>query len=432
MKIAMISEHASPLALAGGVDSGGQNIYVANVARQLHRAGHEVDVFTRRDRSLLPLVSEMDGIRIVNVPAGPPRQLAKERLLPYMDEFADFLVSFFRKERRPYDLMHANFFMSGKVALQVKRALNLPVVTTFHALGRVRRIHQGNDDGFPDERFAIEDDLVRHSDVVIAECPQDEIDLIDLYDADPDRIEIVPCGFDVDELQRVAKRDARATLGWPQDEFIVLQLGRLVQRKGIDNVIRGIGALKRDHGVAARLYIVGGNSESPNEIATPEIARLRGIAVQEQVAAQTTFVGRRGRSHLSLFYSAADVFVTTPWYEPFGITPVEAMACGTPVIGADVGGIRYSVRDGETGWLVPPRDPVALAARLAHLHANPARARQMGEAGLARAQSAFTWEGVARSLEDVYRRVARLPQPRERDEAIAAHSARPAAGGAFG
>ncbi|HEY3597039.1 MAG TPA: glycosyltransferase family 1 protein [Paraburkholderia sp.] len=432
MKIAMISEHASPLALAGGVDSGGQNIYVANVARQLYRAGHEVDVFTRRDRSLLPLVSGMDGIRIINVPAGPPRQIGKERLLPYMDEFADFLVSFFEQERRPYHLMHANFFMSGMAALKVKRALHIPVVTTFHALGRVRRIHQGANDGFPDERFAIEDSLVRHSDAVIAECPQDETDLIELYDADPERIEIVPCGFDVDELKRVDRREARATLGWPRDEFIVLQLGRLVQRKGIDNVIRGISTLQSVHGVSARLYIVGGNSELPNEIATPEIARLRGIAEHEQVSGQITFIGRRGRTHLSLFYSAADVFVTTPWYEPFGITPVEAMACGVPVIGADVGGIRYSVRDGETGWLVPPRDPGALAARLAQLHANPALARQMGVDGLARAQAQFTWEGVARSLEDVYRRVARVPQQRERDGAMAAQTARPVVGGAYG
>ncbi|MFC0398760.1 glycosyltransferase [Paraburkholderia rhizosphaerae] len=429
MKIALISEHASPLALAGGVDSGGQNIYVANVARQLHRAGHQVDVFTRRDRSLLPLVSEMDGIRIVNVPAGPPRQLAKERLLPYMNEFAEFLISFFQKERHPYHLMHANFFMSGLAALKVKHALRIPVVTTFHALGRVRRIHQGDDDGFPDERFAIEDDLVQHSDAVIAECPQDETDLIELYHANPDRIEIVPCGFDIDELQQVDRDDARAALGWPCDRFIVLQLGRLVQRKGIDNVIRGMGALRRDYGIDAQLYIVGGNSEAPNEIATPEIARLRGIAQREQVATQTTFVGRRGRAHLSQFYSAADVFVTTPWYEPFGITPVEAMACGTPVIGADVGGIRYSVKHGETGWLVPPRDPSALAARLAALYRDPALARQMGIAGAARAHAEFTWQGVAQSLEAVYRQVAKVPRPRRE---AAAQQRRSAVGAAYG
>lgn len=405
MKIALISEHASPLAVAGGVDSGGQNIYVANVARQLLEAGHQVDVFTRRDRALLPLISDMDGVRVIHVPAGPPMQLPKEQLLPYMDEFAAFLIEFFRRESVCYDVMHANFFMSGLAALKVKAALGIPLVTTFHALGRVRRIHQGANDGFPDERFAIEDDLVALSDVIIAECPQDRADLIELYCADPARIQIVPCGFDADEFRPIDRAVARETLGWQRDEFIVLQLGRLVQRKGIDNVVRGVGVLKQTFGACARLYVVGGNSDAPNELATPEIARLRGIASECGVAEQTTFVGRRGRAQLRYFYSAADVFVTTPWYEPFGITPVEAMACGTPVIGADVGGIRYSVADGVTGFLVPPRDPAALAVRLDQLRRDGALARQMGQAGLARAQAQFTWRGVGESLAQIYARV---------------------------
>jgi D-inositol-3-phosphate glycosyltransferase len=409
MKIALISEHASPLAVTGGVDSGGQNIYVAHVARQLHDAGHQVDVFTRRDRALLPAISDMEGVRVIHVPAGPQKQLPKELLLPYMDDFADFLIRFMRDDKRPCHAVHANFFMSGIAGLKVKEALGIPLVTTFHALGRVRRQHQGADDGFPDERFAIEDCLVRESDVIIAECPQDESDLIELYDAEPARIEIVPCGFDSAEFHRVDRRAARDALGWPRNEFTVLQLGRLVQRKGIDNVIRAIGVLKRDFGATAYLYVVGGNSDQPNEIATPEIARLRGIARHAGVEEQTTFVGRRGRSQLRQFYSAADVFVTTPWYEPFGITPVEAMACGTPVIGADVGGIRHSVLDGETGWLVPPRDPDALAARLDALRRDPALARRMGEAGIARANAEFTWRAVAESLMRVYRRVADLP-----------------------
>ncbi|SEJ75286.1 Glycosyltransferase involved in cell wall bisynthesis [Paraburkholderia diazotrophica] len=430
MKIAIISEHASPLAVAGGVDSGGQNIYVANVARQLQRSGHQVDVFTRRDRALLPSISNMEGIRVIHVPAGPPLQLPKEQLLPYMGEFADFLIGFFRCEKTSYHVIHANFFMSGLAGLKVKRALGVPLVTTFHALGRVRRLHQGTDDGFPDERFAIEDELVRRSDAIIAECPQDEADLVDLYHADSERIDIVPCGFDADEFHPMNRDAARDALGWPRDRFIVLQLGRIVQRKGIDNVIRGVGALKMQHGIDARLYIVGGNSDVPNEIATPEIARLRGIATHEQIANETTFVGRRGRRRLRMFYSAANVFVTTPWYEPFGITPVEAMACGTPVIGADVGGIRYSVKHGETGWLVPPRDPAALAMKLAVLQRDPELARRMGEAGLARAQAEFTWSGVAESLTDIYRRVAdmnTLFASNESGEAL-----RSAAGGAAG
>jgi glycosyltransferase involved in cell wall biosynthesis len=406
MKIALVSEHASPLAVAGGVDSGGQNIYVAKVARELVAMGHEVDVFTRRDRALLPLVSEMDGVRVIHVPAGPPKQLPKEQLLPFMDEFAAFLIEFFRRERHPYQVIHANFFMSGLAALKVKAVLGVPIVTTFHALGRVRRIHQGADDGFPDERFAIEDDLVARSDIVVAECPQDEADLIEHYHAGPARIQVVPCGFDADEFRPLDRAAARDALGWHKDEFTVLQLGRLVQRKGIDNVVRGIGILKQVFRASARLYVVGGNSDAPNELATPEIARLGGIARECGVAEQTTFVGRRGRAQLRYFYNAADVFVTTPWYEPFGITPVEAMACGTPVIGADVGGIRYSVVHGVTGLLVPPRDPAALAARLDQLRRDPGLARRMGEAGLKRARAEFTWKGVGDSLARIYARAA--------------------------
>ncbi|TDV37844.1 glycosyltransferase involved in cell wall biosynthesis [Paraburkholderia caballeronis] len=406
MKIALVSEHASPLAVAGGVDTGGQNVYVAHVARQLLRAGHQVDVFTRRDRALLPLVSDMDGVRVIHVPAGPPMQLPKERLLPYMPAFAEFLVGFCRKERRPYDVIHANFFMSGLAALKVKDTLKVPLVMTFHALGRVRRLHQGADDGFPDERFAIEDELVRRADRVIAECPADESDLVELYRADPARISLVACGFDPGEFHPVARHDARDALGWPRDAFIVLQLGRLVPRKGIDNVVAGIGALRRRYGTRAQLYVVGGDAETPNEIATPEIARLRGVAHRGGIDDQVTFVGRRDRALLRYYYSAADVFVTTPWYEPFGITPVEAMACATPVIGSDVGGIRHTVRHGETGFLVPPRDPDALAQRLEHLSRDPARAQQMGEAGRARANAHFTWRGIARELEDVYLQLA--------------------------
>lgn len=409
MKIALVSEHASPLAVAGGVDSGGQNIYVAHVARQLHRAGHQVDVFTRRDRALLPAVSAMDGVRVIHVPAGPPTQMPKEQLLPFMPEFADFLIGFCRRERQPYDVIHANFFMSGLACLRVKATLGIPLVMTFHALGKVRRLHQGADDGFPDERFAIEDQLVREADAIIAECPQDAIDLREHYSSDPSRVEIVPCGFDTNEFGRLQRAAARAALGWPQHQFAVLQLGRLVPRKGIDTVVRALARLRERTSVDAHLYIVGGNADSPNEIATPEIARLRGIATGSGVAPHVTFVGRRGRAQLRQFYGAADVFATTPWYEPFGITPIEAMACARPVVGADVGGIRYTVVDGKTGFLVPPRDHDALAERLACIARDPALGERMGEAGYERVHASFTWMRVARMLEDVYLRVARAP-----------------------
>ncbi|MFX1675773.1 glycosyltransferase [Paraburkholderia sp. A2WS-5] len=430
MKIALVSEHASPLALAGGVDAGGQNIYVAHVARQLLRAGHQVDVFTRRDRALLPPISQMDGGRVIHVPVGPAMQLPKEKLLPHMPAFAAFLLDFCRKERQCYDVIHANFFMSGLAALAVKDALKVPLVMTFHALGRVRRLHQGASDGFPDARFAIEDELVRRADCVVAECPADRDDLIEHYRADPARIAVIACGFDPGEFSPLDPAEARRRLGWTPDEFAVLQLGRLVERKGIDNVVQGVAALEARHGVRAQLYVVGGDAQTPNEIATPEIARLRDVARRCGIEERVRFVGRREHAQLRDFYCAADVFVTTPWYEPFGITPVEAMACATPVIGAEVGGIRHTVRHGETGWLVPPRDPVALAARLRDIHADPAQARTMGEAGRARAQAHFTWRRIGQQLEALYARLAGAPAQGEHERMVA--NARAASLRAFG
>ena len=192
---------------------------------------------------------------------------------------------------------------------------------------------------------------------MIAECPQDALDLTTHYRADAARIEIVPCGFDVRELRPTPRIDARAQLGWPQDAFVVLQLGRLVPRKGIDTVIDALARMPRDPRRPTHLYVVGGSQATPDPARDPELARLAGLAHDLGIANRVTFVGRRDRDTLHLYYSAADVFVTTPWYEPFGITPVEAMACATPVIGSHVGGIRTTVEDGKTGYLVPRAIP---------------------------------------------------------------------------
>jgi glycosyltransferase involved in cell wall biosynthesis len=406
LRIAIVSEHASPLALIGAVDSGGQNIFVAHVARQLARLGHHVDVFTRHDSALMPqVVHWRKNLRVVHVPAGPPDIVPKERLLEHMEAFGEWMGEYFAAAERPYDVVHANFFMSGWACLRARQQVDFPLVTTFHALGLVRRRHQGASDGFPDERFEIERRLMRESDRVLAECPQDRQDMLELYDADPERIEIVPCGFDPDEFAPMDRAAARARLGWPEDEFIVLQLGRMVPRKGVENVIRAIAALKRRR-VKARLYVVGGSTDVADPVATPEIGRLMAIAEAQGVRDRVHFVGRRGRDELPAHYAAADVFVTTPWYEPFGITPVEAMACARPVIGSAVGGIKATVVDGETGYLVPPEDPEALAERLALLERRPELARRLGEAGHARARRSYTWRRVVRSLSACYARLA--------------------------
>jgi glycosyltransferase involved in cell wall biosynthesis len=305
-----------------------------------------------------------------------------------------------------YDIVHANFFMSGIAALFLKRELQLPFVITFHALGKVRRLHQQEADRFPPERIPIERLLVRSADRVIAECPQDRDDLITLYGAQPDAIDLVPCGIDPSEI-RPAGPGARSRLapGLSEDEFVVLQLGRLVPRKGIDNVIRGIAVLGRDHGIRAKLLVVGGEADDPDPVKTPELGRLADIATAEGIRDQVVFTGRRPRAALRDYYSAADVFVTTPWYEPFGITPLEAMGCGTPVVGAAVGGIKHTVLDSVTGFLVPPNDPAALAARLAQFYRNPELARAFGQAGMRHVALRYTWRKVVHDMLRTYESV---------------------------
>ncbi len=404
LRIVLISEHASPLALAGGVDAGGQNVYVAHVAAGLARRGHQVHVLTRRDSAALPPMLPMcPGVQVHHLNAGPATFVPKEQLLPWMADFEQQARQLLRR-LGSCDVVHANFFMSGLVGLHLQRHLDLPLVVTFHALGAVRRLHQNGADAFPAERLSIERRVAHAADRVIAECPQDRCDLMRHYQVPAQRIVEVPCGVDLDEFQPGDRRAARQALGLQARDFIVLQLGRMVPRKGIDNVIRALSLLPDDAQRPVRLLVVGGESEAPDERLTPEIGRLRQLARTLGLEARIQFVGRRGPPQLVRYYQAADVFVSTPWYEPFGITPLESMACATPVIGSAVGGIQHTVVDGVTGYLVPPKDPVALARHLDWLRRHPQQAGAMGRAGLGRVRRMFTWDQVAARLEAVYRR----------------------------
>ncbi|WP_407900765.1 glycosyltransferase [Scytonema sp. NUACC26] len=413
--IALISEHASPLGSFGGADSGGQNVYVGQIAKHLATLGYKVDVFTRRDSDELPEIIEwMNGVRIINVPAGPAVYVRKEDMLPYMEEFTTYVLNFCQKtsyaNKYKYDLIHANFWMSALVAAEIKRILAIPFIVTFHALGRVRRFWQGDADEFPDDRFTIEDRIVREADHIIAECPQDEEDLRKLYCAKKENITIIPCGFDAAEFWQIDKITAREKLGLPLNENLILQLGRLVPRKGVDTVIRAFGRILQQYQIPARLLIVGGESEEPDPLSTPEIHRLQAVALEEGVESQVTFVGRRSREIIKYYYCASDVFVTTPWYEPFGITPLEAMACGTPVIGSNVGGIKFTVKDSETGYLVPPNNPDTIADKIAYLLKNPEIRDRLGEQGIERVNRHFTWTKVTNSIASLYEKVLRHKQ----------------------
>jgi glycosyltransferase involved in cell wall biosynthesis len=297
--------------------------------------------------------------------------------------------------------------MSGYAAAVLKERMGIPFVVTFHALGKVRRMHQGTADTFPDIRFRIEEMVASEADALIAECPQDRDDLMILYFADPQKIAVIPCGFDRDEFHPMDRTFCAHRVGVDPEEKIVLQLGRMVPRKGVDNVIRASARLLHDYRLPVRLLIVGGETDESAASDMTEIGRLAALARELGMSDRVTFAGRRGRGELKYFYNAADVFVSTPWYEPFGITILEAMACGVPVIGANVGGIKYSVEHGKTGFLVPPNEPAMLTARVKEVLENPALARYFSRTSIARVNAGFTWETVSRQIAELYEHVLR-------------------------
>ncbi|WP_196857808.1 glycosyltransferase [Pedobacter sp. CAN_A7] len=397
-KIAMISEHASPLASLGGTDAGGQNVYVGQLAIQLAHQEYDIDIYTRWEDANLPrVVNYHPGVRVIHVQAGPVKWIAKEELLGLMEEFKQDMLAFIASQQLEYQLIHANFWMSGLVAMRLKTLLNIPFVITFHALGHIRMRYQKEQDKFPPERLVIEEAIVREADRIIAECPQDFEDLLHEYHADPAKLAIIPCGFNPNEFFPGDKNMAKLRLNLQQQDVLILQLGRMVPRKGIDNVIRALPLLHTP-GKKVKLMVVGGEAGEPHD----ELCRLKTLVSQLGLEEQVIFYGRQDRAVLQNFYAAADVFITTPWYEPFGITPLEAMACGTPVIGSNVGGIKHTVVDGKTGFLVPPKQPALLADRISLLVNNQRLVVHMSKLALEHVHQHFTWEKVAAKMLDLY------------------------------
>lgn len=400
-KIGIISLHGSPLAALGSIDNGGQNVYIAQLAKNLSKR-YDVDVYTRKNKVSQKTLKK-DGYRVIYIEAGPLREIPKEELVSFIPDFSLRMRQFIKKNSLKYVLFHANFFDSGQAAIDIKNEMGTPFIVTFHALGKIRRQFHGKNDKFPDERFQIEEDIMRSADGIIAECPQDKDDMIELYRADPRKIVIIPCGYDPLEFVPVKKEEARNLLGLPKEQKIILQLGRMVQRKGIENAIKALLFIVRFYRYDARLLVIGGECKGKDLSKTEEICRLLPIVKRLGLSKRVSFLGRAERKMLKFFYSAADIFVTTPWYEPFGITPLEAMACKVPVIGSEVGGIKFSVVDKITGYLVPPEEPGLLASRIAMLLALPLQAKKMGEEGFFRVKSFFTWKKITNSIMVFYK-----------------------------
>jgi glycosyltransferase involved in cell wall biosynthesis len=391
MKIAMVSEHASPLAPLGSPDTGGQNVHVGALAAALAERGHDVTIYTRRDDPTVPArVPLSHKVCVEHVPAGPPEPVFRDHLLSYIPDFGAYLADRFTTERP--DLVHAHFWMSGLAALQAARDHGLPVVQTFHALGTVKRRHQGAADTSPPERVKLERAIGRAVAHVIASC-EDEVQELRRMGIGYGRMTVVPSGVDLERFQpRLADFELRPA---PR----LLSIGRLVERKGVDDVVRALAK------VANATLIIAGGAPLNLLAEDPDAMRLRAVVDRLGVRDRVTFLGQVPHDEVPDLMRSVDLVVCAPWYEPFGIVPVEAMACGVPVVGTAVGGLKDTVLPGVTGELVPPRSPDHLAYALRRLLNDPVRLQAYRFAAADRARAAFSWERVAVSTEQVYRRV---------------------------
>jgi D-inositol-3-phosphate glycosyltransferase len=396
VKIAMISEHASPLAAIGGVDAGGQNVHVAELAAGLVRLGHAVTVFTRRDSAGPERVTTGAGYDVVHVAAGPAQPLPKDDLWPHMPEFAAGTWRQLAADRP--DVVHAHFWMSAWAGAEVSRQLQLPLLITFHALGTVKQRYQGVADTSPPDRIEVETRAGQAADQILATCSDEVVELLRMG-IDRRKISIVPCGVDVEQFAPAAAPAEQPPYDTSRNrEHSLVSVGRLVRRKGFDTIIEAMPRLP-----GAELIIAGGQEakRSPE----PEGDRLRTLARRLRVARRVRLIGQVPHAEMPALLCSADVVICAPWYEPFGIVPLEAMACGVPVVASAVGGLQDTVVDSVTGLLVPPRDPVALAAAVKSLLDDPVRRRAYGRAGRERVQLQYTWSRVASSTADIYGQV---------------------------
>lgn len=393
MRIALVSEHASPLAPLGGVDAGGQNVHVRSLGLALGRLGAHVTVHTRRDAPDLPPYAKLGpSVWVHHVDAGPPEPIPKDDLWGYMPDFAEQLHAAW--SRTHPDVVHGHFWMSGWAALQAATPLGIPVLQTFHALGSVKRRQQGAKDTSPAERCAIEAEIAATVDITLAESNEEVFELV-RSGADPRRVWVVPSGVDLDVFSPRGPVAAR-----PDRGARVVVVSRLVERKGVGNVITALRDVPD-----TQLVIAGGPPQHRLE-AHPEARRLMHIARASGVDDRVELVGQIDHDAVAALYRSADVVVCVPWYEPFGLVALEAMACGVPVLASAVGGLVDTVVDGVTGVMVPPRDPGRLANVLQHLLADAAFRRALGVAGARRARRRYGWTTIARETSRAYQHAA--------------------------
>ena len=399
----MLSYHTCPLATLGGKDTGGMNVYVRDLTRQLGAMGVHVDVFTRSQDEHVPHVLHDLGYgnRVVHVPSGPEIPLPKQELLAYLDDYVRGILEFSTNKDVQYDVIHSHYWTSGLAAGNLKQVWEAPIIHMFHTLGAMKqRVRRPNEEVEGDYRVKGEKDVLRIADRIVAATQAELVQLQWLYQADTGKISVIPPGVDLSRFYPIPSDEAKEYIGIPPCERVLLYVGRIEPLKGIDVLIEAI-AIMRKQGFQVCLSVIGGAMEGDPITANGEMIRLHALREEHGLTDMITFLGSRDQDKLPYYYSAADAVVVPSHYESFGMVALEAMACGTPVVASHVGGLAYLIQNGVTGYTVPVDDPHELAARLQDLISDE-ELRQMMSLQAATFAGQYGWEKIALRILDEY------------------------------
>ena len=410
MNIAMLSYHTCPLAILGGKDTGGMNVYVRELTRFLGRVGVHVDVFTRSQDEHIPQVSHDLGYfnRVVHIPAGPEVYLAKEHLNSYTDIFAERILDFAEKKHIHYDLVHSHYWLSGIAGNILKTAWGVPMVQMFHTLGLMKqRVGRTEEEREGNYRIEGERNVMNTSDRIIAATEAERSQLEMLYGVNHQKVSIIPPGVNIHHFYPIPKDEAKEAIGIEPGKRVALFVGRIEPLKGVDTLIEAMAIVKRkckSFSCPHYLVVIGGDPDEDREQLNTEMLRLQNLCRDLGLDDMVVFLGKRSQLTLPYYYAAAEVVVMPSFYESFGMVALEAMACGTPVIASKVGGLAILVQEGKTGYFIPSQDAEALADRLRLLFTSEDHRQELGRNAAEFARS-FSWENIVQQMVQVYQRM---------------------------
>ena len=408
LRVAMLSAHSCPVGKLGTKDTGGMSVYIRELARELGKQGHLVDVYTRvhdpKDRQIYEL---NQNARLIHLRAGEDEEIQKLAVYFHLPEFVSNLENFRKQNNLQYDLIFSHYWLSALAGTYLQQWWHVPHITIFHTLGAVKNAITEGDclvpgESEPELRIETERDLVQKCHHIVAPTEREKTELIRHYGALSEKISVVPCGVNLEQFKALDKTQARQYLGFAcpphmkyggsqrNNDKIILFVGRIDPLKGLDKLIKALPYLRHIQGL--RLVVIGGGEHSQHEI-----ERLRKLACDFKIQEAVTFLGLVKHEQLPYFYSAADVCVVPSYYESFGLVALESLACGTPIVATDVGDFKSIIRQGETGYVVIDNVPHRLADKIALLLSRPSTDTKSAQ--LIRATvSKFSWSNVAEAI----------------------------------